>query len=190
MKTFKQINLFSILIVVSLFLSSCNKDDDEIQNDRVTIEDGQIAFDVSGYQNTSLKGEAVYYLNNQYNTKYFQISDGEGINHNDAVWYIRFEQNSNDELAIPAPGKYPLTKGLKNTYDQTSFNATISVWTDPMTETGTTFGGNKGKVEGTLTIVSSKNDIIKGTFSFEAFSENGDKITVSNGQFAAPKNTW
>lgn len=101
-----------------------------------------------------------------------------------------FVQNSTDEIALPQPGEYPLVQGVANTHDQNSFNATISAWTNTMTETGITFGGNNGAVNGTLRIISNTDNIIKGTFSFEAFSENGEKITVTNGQFAAPKQTW
>lgn len=191
MKKFKQTYLLAILMTSSLFLFSCSSDDDNSNSDTsVTIEDGRISFDISDFENASMESDVVYYLNNQYNIKYFQIANDEGIYHNVAIWHIRFEQNSNDEIALPEPGEYPIVQGLVNTYDQTSFNATISVWTDIMTETGVTFGGNNGVVNGTIKIVSNTNDIVKGTFSFEAYSSNGEKITVSNGKFSAPKNSW
>lgn len=187
MKKFKQTYFLAILMTSSLFLFSCSSDDDNSNSDTsVTIEDGRISFDISDFENASMESDVVYYLNNQYNIKYFQIADDEGIYHNDAIWHIHFEQNSNDEIALPEPGEYPIVQGLVNTYDQTSFNATISVWTDIMTETGVTFGGNNGVVNGTIKIVSNTNDIVKGTFSFEAYSSNGEKITVSNGKFSAP----
>ncbi|PZD77105.1 hypothetical protein [Mesonia sp. K7] len=192
MQNFKQIHIFSLWLLASLALFSCSKDDDENETPGTTvnIEDGRIAFEVSGFENTFMEGDVVYYLNNQYDIKYFQIADNEAITHNDAMWHITFEQNSNNEIALPEPGEYPIVQGLTDTYDQTSFNATISAWTNVMTETGTTFGGNNGAVTGTLTIVSNTDEIVKGTFSFEAFSSEGEKITVTNGQFAAPKNTW
>lgn len=194
MNFFKQTHFFVALVVASIFLFSCSKDDDENENinpvSTVTINDGRIAFDVSGFEDTSMEGDVVYYLNNQYSVKYFDISDDEGILHNNKTWYINFKQNSNDNIDLPEPGEYPIVQGFENTYDQTSFNATISAWTDLMTETGTSFGGNNGAISGTLTIISNTDGIVKGTFSFEAFSEDGEKITVTNGQFAAPKNTW
>ncbi|MFA5556776.1 MAG: hypothetical protein WCY06_03300 [Flavobacteriaceae bacterium] len=191
MKNFKQIYFYTVLLVTTCLLFSCSKDDDSA-NDvaSVTIEDGRISFEISGYENATMESEVVYFLNNQYDIKYLTISNDEAILYNDAVWHISFDQNSNDEIALPEPGEYPLVQGWSNTYDQTSFNATISVWTDTMTETGVTFGGNVGAVNGTLTIVSNTDEIIKGTFSFEAFSSNGEKITVTNGQFAAPKYAW
>ena len=64
------------------------------------------------------------------------------------------------------------------------------MFTDTMTDPGTHFGGNNGSISGTINIVSNTNNIIKGTFSFEAYSSAGEKITVTNGQFAAPKNAW
>src|SRR5690625_3706274 len=136
----------------SLFLFSCSSDDDNSNSDTsVNIQDGRISFDISDFENASMEGDVVYYLNNQYDIKYLQIADDEGFYHNDAIWHIRFEQSSNDEIALPEPGEYPIVQGVLNTYDQTSFNATISVWTDIMTEKGVTFGGyneaDKGKVK-------------------------------------------
>lgn len=191
MKKFKQTYLLAILMTSSLFLFSCSSDDDNSNSDTsVTIEDGRISFDISDFENASMEADAVYYLNNQYNIKYFSISNEEAILYNDAIWHITLEQNSNDEISLPEPGEYPIIQGLANTYDQNSFNATISMFTDTMTDTGTHFGGNNGAVNGTLTIVSNTDNIVKGTFSFEAFSSDGEKITVTNGQFAAPKYTW
>ncbi|MBR9855897.1 MAG: hypothetical protein GYB37_15190 [Algicola sp.] len=106
------------------------------------------------------------------------------------IWNIYFEQNSSKSIALPKPGEYPIVQGLANTNDQTSFNASISVRTDAISEIGATFGGNVGAVNGTLKIVSNINDIIKGTFSFEAYSSNGQKLRVTNGQFVAPKDLW
>lgn len=192
MKFFKQIHLYTTVIATCLFLFSCNKDDDGNTGagSSVTIADGRIAFEVSGYEEATMEGDVVYFLNNSYDIKYLQITDDEGIIQGDGLWYIRFEQNSNESIALPEPGEYPIVQGLANTNDQTSFNATISVWTDVMTETGITFGGNNGAVNGTLKIVSNADDIVKGTFSFEAYSAEGEKITVTNGQFASPKYTW
>lgn len=194
MEIVNQIYSFSLIIIASLVIASCSKNDDDPsnnhQNDLVTIEDGGIAFDVSDFENTSMEGEVTYYLNNQYNIKYFQVSNNEAIYHNGRIWNITFEQNSNNHIALPEPGEYPIVQGLSNTYNQNSFNATISMFTDTMTDLGTHFGGNNGSISGTINIVSNTNNIIKGTFSFEAYSSAGEKITVTNGQFAAPKNAW
>lgn len=192
MKFFKQVRLYAKLVATCLLLFSCNKDDDGNTgaDSSVTIADGRIAFEVSGYEEASMEGDVVYYLNNIYDIKYFQISDDGGISQDSGIWHIRFEQNSSESIALPEPGEYPIVQGLANTNDLTSFNATISVWTDVMTETGTTFGGNNGAVNGTLKIVSNTDDTVKGTFSFEAYSSDGQKITVTKGQFAAPKYTW
>lgn len=193
MKFFKQIRLYAKLIATCLLLLlSCNKDDDGNTgaDSSVTIADGRIAFEVSGYEEASMEGGVVYYLNNIYDIKYFQISDDGGISQDSGIWHIRFEQNSSESIALPEPGEYPIVQGLANTNNLTSFNATISVWTDRMTETGTTFGGNNGAVNGTLKIVSNTDDTVKGTFSFEAYSSDGQKITVTKGQFAAPKYAW
>lgn len=191
MKIFKQTYFLAILMTSSLFLFSCSSDDDNSNSDTsVTIEDGRISFDISGFENASMEGDVVYHLNNQYNIKYLNISLDDAIIYNDKIWRISFEQNSNNTISLPEPGEYPIIQGLANTYDQNSFNATISMFTDTMTDTGTHFGGNNGAVNGTLTIVSNTDNIIKGTFSFEAYSSNGEKITVSNGKFSAPKNSW
>ncbi|NDV14672.1 hypothetical protein GO009_01430 [Muricauda sp. TY007] len=192
MKFFKQVSLYAKLIATCLLLFSCNKDDDGNTgaDSSVTIADGRIAFEVSGYEEASMEGDVVYYLNNIYDIKYFQISDDGGISQDSGIWHIRFEQNSSESIALPEPGEYPIVQGLANTNDLTSFNATISVWTDVMTEAGTTFGGNNGAVNGTLKIVSNTDDTVKGTFSFEAYSSDGQKITVTKGQFAAPKYAW
>lgn len=192
MKFFKQVRLYVKLIATCLLLFSCNKDDDGNTgaDSSVTIADGRIAFEVSGYEEASMEGDVVYYLNNIYDIKYFQISDDGGISQDSGIWHIRFEQNSSESIALPEPGEYPIVQGLTNTNDLTSFNATISVWTDVMTEAGTTFGGNNGAVNGTLKIVSNTDDTVKGTFSFEAYSSDGQKITVTKGQFAAPKYAW
>lgn len=192
MKFFKQVRLYAKLVATCLLLFSCNKDDDGNTgaDSSVTIADGRIAFEVSGYEEASMEGDVVYYLNNIYDIKYFQISDDGGISQDSGIWHIRFEQNSSESIALPEPGEYPIVQGLANTNDLTSFNATISVWTDVMTETGTTFGGNNGAVNGTLKIVSNTDDTVKGTFSFEAYSSDGQKITVTKGQFAAPKYAW
>lgn len=195
MKSFKQSYFFTILLVGTLFLFSCSKDDDgndgsEGPGSSVTIEDGRIAFDVSGFENTSMEGDAVYYLTNSYEINYFQISVDESILKNDRTWRISFEQNSTETIALPEPGEYPIVQSLTNTYDQTSFNATIAMFTDTMTDSGTHFGGNNGAIDGTLKIISNTDNVVKGTFSFEAFTSDGEKITVTNGQFAAPKYTW
>jgi|GEM_PF-2135737 len=192
MKFFKQVRLYAKLVATCLLLFSCNKDDDGKTgaDSSVTIADGRIAFEVSGYQEAVLEGDVAYYLNNSYDIKYFQVSDEGGIPQGEVMWNIRFEQNSSEPIALPEPGEYPIVQGLANTDDLTSFNATISVWTDVMTETGTTFGGNNGAVNGTLKIVSNTDDTVKGTYSFEAYSSDGQKITVTKGQFAAPKYAW
>lgn len=192
MQNFKQIHIFSLWLIASLALFSCSKDDDENEtpDTTVNIEDGHIAFEVSGFENASMEGDVVYHLNNQYNIKYLNISLDDAIIYNDKIWRISFEQNSNNTISLPEPGEYHIIQGLANTYDQNSFNVTISMFTDTMTDTGTHFGGNNGAVNGALTIVSNTDNIIKGTFSFEAYTTDGEKITVTNGQFAAPKYTW
>ena len=192
MKNLQTHYFYSVLIIVSLLLVSCNKDDDSTNDSdtSVNIEVGRIAFDVSGFETAGMDGDVVYFLNNSYSLKYLTISNDAHIIHNDKIWNITIEQNSNDAIALPEPGEYPIVQGLSNTYDQTSFNATISMFTDMMTDTGTHFGGNNGAITGTLKIVSNTDNIIKGTFNFEAFTSDGEKITVTNGQFAAPKHTW
>src|SRR5690554_442139 len=113
MKIFRQTYLLAILMTSSLLLFSCSSDDDNSNSDTsVTIEDGRISFDISDFENASMEEDVVYYLNNQYNVKYFQIANNEAIYHNDAIWHIRFEQNSNDEIALPEPGEYPIVQGL------------------------------------------------------------------------------
>ena len=195
MKFFKQTFIYTILLTASLFLFSCSKDDDgndgaEGPGSSVSIEDGRIAFDISGIENASMKGDAVYYLSNSYDIKYFNISNDENIIIKDRMWNITIEQNSTDEIALPEPGEYPLVKGLANTYDQNSFSATVSMYTDTMTDEGTHFGGNNGEINGTLRIISKTDNIVKGTFSFDAYTSDGEKITVTNGQFAVPKNSF
>src|SRR5690554_62138 len=106
MKIYRQAYLLAILMTSSLFLFSFSSEDDNSNSDTsVNIEDGRISFDISDFENASMEGGVVYYLNNQYNIKYCQIADDEGIYHNDARWHIRFEQNSNDEIALPEPGE-------------------------------------------------------------------------------------
>src|SRR5690606_12895876 len=151
MDIFKHKLFFSTLICAFLFLFSCSKDDDgdggnNPLNTTVTIEDGLIAFDVSGFENASMQSDVVYFLNNQYDIKYFNISNDEKIYHNGEIWNISFEQNSNGEISLPEPGEYPIVQGLANTYDQTSFNATVSMFTDNVSDTGTHFGGNNGAI--------------------------------------------
>ncbi len=194
MNFFKHTPIYALLIVASLFIYSCSKDDDANGNNNsdttITVNDGRIAFDVSDFENTAMEGEVVYHLNNQYNIKYLKISLDEAIVLDDNIWRISIEQNSNETLALPEPGEYPIVQGLTNTYNQDAFNATISMHTDEMTDSGTHFGGNNSEINGTLTIVSNTDDVIKGTFSFEAYNPEGEKITVTNGQFVAPENSF
>lgn len=192
MNLIKQTYRLTAFMLLAFLLVSCSKDDDSTleSNNTVNIEEGRIAFEISGFEEAAMDGDVVYFLNNSYDIKYFSISNDESIIHNEKIWNINIEQNSNDAIALPEPGEYPIVQGLSNTYDQTSFNATISMFTDTMTDPGTHFGGNNGAINGTLKIVSITDDIVKGTFSFEAFTSDGEKITVTNGEFAAPKYSW
>ena len=194
MNLIKQTFRLTALMLATLVLTSCSKDDDSTTNpntnNSVNIEEGRITFDISNFENTTMNGDVEYFLNNSYPTKYFSISNVESMMHNDRMWGILIEQHSNDDIVLPQPGEYPIVQGLANTYDQTSFNITVSMFTDTMTDTGLHFGGNSGDITGTLKIVSITNNIVKGTFNFEAYASSGQKIIVTNGKFAAPKHSW
>jgi|SRR5690554_2108069 len=189
---FKKTSGFIILVTVSLLFLSCSSDDnDDVNEDTsVTIEEGRISFNVSGFEDAFMVGDVDYVLSNSYNTKYFVISNDEHIMHDGRMWNILIEQKSEEDISLPEPGDYPIVQGSSDYYSQDTFVVTVSMFTDTMTDTGTHFGGNSGEVSGTLKIVSIADDIIRGTFSFEAHTYEGEKITVTNGEFAAPKYTW
>lgn len=135
MKFTKHTFFFTLPIVAATLLFSCSKDDDENKklDLSVTVEDGRIAFKVSGCENASMEGDKDYSLSNNHNIKYLIISVAEDIVCNDVIWCIRFGQNPTDGIALPEQGEYPLVQGEANTYDQSSFNATISAWMNTMT---------------------------------------------------------
>ena len=192
MNFFKQTHRLIALVAVSMLLFSCSSDDSENVNDdpSVNIEEGRISFNVSGFEDAFMEGDVDYVLSNSYNTKYLVISNEEHIMHNGRMWNILIEQKSEEDISLPEPGDYPIVQGSSDYYSQGTFTVTVSMFTDTMTDTGTHFGGNSGEVSGTLKIVSIADDIIRGTFSFEAHTYEGEKITVRNGEFAAPKNSW
>jgi|SRR5690554_86281 len=189
---FMKISRFIILVTASLLFFSCSSNDDNNVNEvtPVTIEEGRISFNVSGFEDAFMEGDVDYVLSNSYNTKYLVISNEEHIMHNGRMWNILIEQKSEEDISLPEPGDYPIVQGSSDYYSQGTFTVTVSMFTDTMTDTGTHFGGNSGEVSGTLKIVSIADDIIRGTFSFEAHTYEGEKITVRNGEFAAPKNSW
>lgn len=189
---FMKISRFIILVTASLLFFSCSSNDDNNVNEvtPVTIEEGRISFNVSGFEDAFMEGDVDYVLSNSYNTKYLVISNEEHIMHNGRMWNILIEQKSEEDISLPEPGDYPIVQGSSDYYSQGTFTVTVSMFTDTMTDTGTHFGGNSGEVSGTLKIVSIADDIIRGTFSFEAHTYGGEKITVRNGEFAAPKNSW
>lgn len=189
---FMKISRFIILVTASLLFFSCSSNDDNNVNEvtPVTIEEGRISFNVSGFEDAFMEGDVDYVLSNSYNTKYLVISNEEHIMHNGRMWNILIEQKSEEVISLPEPGDYPIVQGSSDYYSQGTFTVTVSMFTDTMTDTGTHFGGNSGEVSGTLKIVSIADDIIRGTFSFEAHTYEGEKITVRNGEFAAPKNSW
>src|SRR5690554_4966722 len=189
---FMKISRFIILVTASLLFFSCSSNDDNNVNEvtPVTIEEGRISFNISGFENAFMEGDVDYAPNNSYNIKYLVISNDENIMHNDRMWNIIIEQNSEEDISLPEPGDYPIVKGSSDYYSQDTFTVTVSMYKDTMTDTGTHFGGNSGEISGTLKIVSIADDIIKGTFSFEAYTYEGEKITVTNGEFAAPKHTF
>ena len=189
---FMKISRFIILVTASLLFFSCSSNDDNNVNEvtPVTIEEGRISFNVSGFEDAFMEGDVDYVLSNSYNTKYLVISNEEHIMYNGRMWNILIEQKSEEDISLPEPGDYPIVQGSSDYYSQGTFTVTVSMFTDTMTDTGTHFGGNSGEVSGTLKIVSIADDIIRGTFSFEAHTYEGEKITVRNGEFAAPKNSW
>lgn len=189
---FMKISRFIILVTASLLFFSCSSNDDNNVNEvtPVSIEEGRISFNVSGFEDAFMEGDVDYVLSNSYNTKYLVISNEEHIMHNGRMWNILIEQKSEEDISLPEPGDYPIVQGSSDYYSQGTFTVTVSMFTDTMTDTGTHFGGNSGEISGTLKIVSIADDIIRGTFSFEAHTYEGEKITVRNGEFAAPKNSW
>lgn len=69
---FMKISRFIILVTASLLFFSCSSNDDDNVNEvtPVTIEEGRISFNVSGFEDAFMEGDVDYVLSNSYNTKF------------------------------------------------------------------------------------------------------------------------
>lgn len=189
MKTLSNFYRLSFLSLVLLLSFSCTEDEDDSvrpsaspQTSTVSIADSLVSFEASGAVNFTFNGKIDYVISNQYPTKYLSISSSQ-VDINGKMWGINFIQNSNDSVFLPEPGVYNIIQGYSNTIGTSSFSARLF-------NNSVNYGGNINDINGTLTVVSNDEGILKAKFSFEALNDSAEKVTVSNGEFSAAKYSW
>ncbi|MDX1461929.1 MAG: DUF6252 family protein [Marinirhabdus sp.] len=163
MKLFKNITL---LLFMSLAVVGCNKSDDD-GGDDPQVTTGTFTASVDGNSFTGIQGTVVA----QSSSGNMAISGGTSASENLQMIIIGFDGVGTYPLNFTNIGTYSYLPDPNNP-DPT----TVVVYTT----VGDAMGNN-----GEVNVSSFDGNIIKGTFSFEAFNLDNmsDTVSVTNGQF-------
>ncbi|WP_297337890.1 hypothetical protein [Algoriphagus sp.] len=162
-----------IILAILITFSSC-KD----QEDTNPISSDQISFEVSGAISGEKTGSSYVVVVEGSNS--YVISSNDGTSFDDQTFSLSFYKSFADQdLSNPAPGTYP----IGTVADVLNVDGFWVVYTD--TQSGKEYGARN--VDGTLTITSSSNNQLAGTFEFSAgsFNEGDGNIQISQGTFSA-----
>ncbi len=171
--------VFYLILTLLFTFTACSGDDDNGGNgDDPNVGANEITFDISGAVEGNKSGSSYVVIVEGYS---YMISNNDGTLGSDQTFSLAFHKSFEDEnpSANPAPGTYP----IGNSVDVLDVDGFWVVYTD--TQTDQEFGGQN--VNGTLTITSTNNNQLKGTFEFTAdgFPGTEGTITVTNGSFSA-----
>lgn len=167
---------FSVIVASILIFTSCSDDSTGPSG----TDFGEASFDISGAIEGQKEGFADF--------RAFEMSgvytwDILIIDEPPRTFEISFSQISlNEPISRPSTGTYKLGLG-----SDSDFSASYSEGSLARPDSYSAFGDYTG----TLVITSSSDDIIEGTFEFEAINlddieeENVAEISISNGQFRA-----
>lgn len=182
-------NLMLFFFMWILVAASCKKEEDKDPSESSPIGSGnnyaqEMTFDISGNINESKNGQATASLvvSGNANIRSLDGNDGPMITDADQTYSISFECfNPSGEVAPFEVGTYTIND--QNLLDPTAYTARLTMINSANMSTDE-YGGIY-EHQGLLEVTSINSNKMQGSFSFTAKNENGEEITVSNGEFNA-----
>ncbi|MFD2696849.1 hypothetical protein ACFSQ0_02495 [Mesonia sediminis] len=162
--------LFSLLLCSLL---SCSNDDDNSSKKTNELPKNKISFEIESTKNQKKQGDCFIVVVEDYT---YMISAHDGNNMEDQSFSLQFYKSFDQANSENPPvGTYPI-KGIPDLAEIDGFWVT---YTD--LETDLEYNNN---LEGQIKITRSDNQILEGSFSFEATNyDTGESIKIINGKF-------
>jgi len=158
-------------LFMSFFWGGCS---DSTSNDKLD-ELGSVTFQVSGAVEGDKEGMADFWAMSAYSINSWEIATND---YNPQSFSMQFQKTSQSEIENPDPGTYSIGGGPDD-------YLAIFIDTENGFEDSVEYNTFYEETGGTLEITHSSDDLIRGTFSFTASDEDGNTVSISNGQIEA-----
>jgi len=178
---FKKLTLFiSSLLIIFLGFTACS---DSSTNSSSQMNTGTGSFTISGDVEGNKTGIADF---RAYESAGVHTWDILIYDHNPMTFNVSFNLLSNDPIDRPSVGTYELSTG---NFQGTEFMGIFTDYSEGMSQSEG-YNVGIGGTGGTLTITTSSENLMEGTFEFTAVTFDDDgaidgSVSVTDGEFSA-----